>query len=138
MPVLPNNGSLHSNNSMYIITWKKYLPVIRLLLKKSAQAEQKMTLNRTDFERTSRLRKPVCSFDIEVINGRLNRLNPAAQVKSLMEVLTQDDVANQLLRKKHYAISLSSDFQLSIKNNTPVEENVPVVEEPVQPEQVSK
>ena len=123
---------------MYIITWKKYLPVIRLLLKKSALAEQKMTLNRTDFERTSRIRKPVCSFDIEVINGRLNRLNPAAQVKSLMEVLTQDEVANQLLRKKHYAITLSSDFQLSIRNNTPVEETLPVVEEPIQPEPVAE
>lgn len=123
---------------MYIITWKKYLPVIRLLLKKSALAEQKMTLNRTDFERTSRIRKPVCSFDIEVINGRLNRLNPAAQVKSLMEVLTQDEVASQLLRKKHYAITLSSDFQLSIRNNTPVEETIPVVEEPIQPEPVAE
>lgn len=123
---------------MYIITWKKYLPVIRLLLKKSALAEQKMTLNRTDFERTSRIRKPVCSFDIEVINGRLNRLNPAAQVKSLMEVLTQDEVASQLLRKKHYAITLSSDFQLSIRNNTPVEETLPVVEEPIQPEPVTE
>ncbi len=123
---------------MYIITWKKYLPVIRLLLKKSAQGEQKMTLNRTDFERTSRIRKPVCSFDIEVINGRLNRINPAAQVKSLMEVLTQDEVANQLLRKKHYAITLSSDFQLSIKNNTPVEETVPAVEVPIQPEPVAE
>lgn len=123
---------------MYIITWKKYLPVIRLLLKKSAQAEQKMTLNRTDFERTSRIRKPVCSFDIEVINGRLNRLNPAAQVKSLMEVLTQDEAANQLLRKKHYAISLSSDFQLTIKNNTPVEETVPAAEEPIQSEPVAE
>ncbi len=138
MPVLPNNGSLHSTDTMYIITWKKYLPVIRLLLKKSAQAEQKMTLNRTDFERTSRMRKPVCSFDIEVINGKLNRLNPAAQVKSLMEVLTQDEAANQLLRKKHYAISLSSDFQLSIKNNTPVEEIVPVVEEPIREEPVAE
>ncbi len=138
MPVLPNNGSLYSTKFMYIITWKKYLPVIRLLLKKSALAEQKMTLNRTDFERTSRIRKPVCSFDIEVINGRLNRLNPAAQVKSLMEVLTQDEAANLLLRKKHYAISLSSDFQLSIKNNTPVEEPVPVVEEPIQPEPVAE
>lgn len=97
-----------------------------------------MTLNRTDFERTSRMRKPVCSFDIEVINGKLNRLNPAAQVKSLMEVLTQDEAANQLLRKKHYAISLSSDFQLSIKNNTPVEEIVPVVEEPIREEPVAE
>lgn len=107
---------------MYTITWKKYLPVIRLLLKKSAVAEQTMTLNRTDFERNTRLRKPVCAFDIELVNGRLSKLNPAIQVKSLMEVLAQDDATILLLRRKHYAISLSSDFVLRIKNTTPAEE----------------
>lgn len=116
---------------MYNHTWKKYLPVIRLLLKKSATAEQSMTLNRTDFERTSRIRKPVCSFDIEIVNGRLNRLNPAPQVKSLIDVLMEDDVARGLLRKQHYAINLSSDFLLSIKNTTPAEE-------PVQPEPLAE
>lgn len=109
---------------MYNITWKKYLPVIRLLLKRSAGGGQSMTLNRTDFERNSRIRKPVCSFDIEIINGRLSRLNPAAQVKSLMDVLTEDDVARGLLRKQHYAINLNSDFLLSIKNTTPAEETL--------------
>ena len=107
---------------MYTHTWKKYLPVIRLLLKKSAVAEQTMTLNRTDFERTSRIRKPVCSFSIEVVNGRLSRLNPAAQVSSLMDVFAQDDASMALLRGHHYAISLSADFQLVIKNLTPVAE----------------
>ncbi len=108
---------------MYTNTWKKYLPVIRLLLKKSAVAEQKVTLNRTDFERNSRIRKPVCAFDIQIINGRLQKMNPAAQVKGLMEVLVEDSASLQLLRQRHYSICMSSDFQLSIKNTTPVEEN---------------
>lgn len=113
---------------MYNLTWKKYLPVIRLLLKKSAASDQSMTLNRTDFERNSRIRKPVCSFEIEVINGRLNRLNPAAQVKSLMDVLMEDDTARALLRKQHYAIHLNSDFLFSIRNTTPKEEPEPLAE----------
>ncbi len=107
---------------MYTYTWKKYLPVIRLLLKRSASAEQLLTLNRTDFEKSTKLRKPVVSFSIEIINGRLRTLNPPVQAKDLLEILLQDSVADGLLRKKHYAITFSSDFQLSIKNLTPPEE----------------
>jgi hypothetical protein len=113
---------------MYDHTWKKYLPVIRLLLKKSGQSDQSMTLNRTDFERNNKMRKPVCSFDIEIVNGRLQRLNAAVQVKSLMTVLTEDQVALGLLRNSHYAITLSSDFLLSIRNITPVAEPQAVAE----------
>ena len=104
---------------MYNHTWKKYLPVIRLLLKKSNQEEQRMTLNRTDFERTSKLRKPVCSFGMEIIKGRLDRVNTDVQVKSLMTVLTEDNAAMDILRQGNYAINLNSDFQLSIRNTTP-------------------
>lgn len=111
---------------MYNLTWKKYLPVIRILLKKSAVAEQCMTLNRTDFERSSKIRKPVCAFEIELISGRLDRLNPQAQVKSLLEVLHEDDATRLLLRKHHYGISLSSDFRLCIRNHhAPAQEPVP-------------
>ena len=107
---------------MYTYTWKKYLPVIRLLLKRSEAEEQSLTLNRTDFERTTKLRKPSCSFSIEVIKGRLNKLNPSPPAKDLLEILLQDVVAESLLRKEHYAISLNADFQLHIKNLTPAPE----------------
>ena len=110
---------------MYTYTWKKYLPVIRLLLKKSAVAEQSMTLNRTDFEKTTKLRKPSCSFSIEIKNTRSSTINPVAAAKDLLEVLTQDDASRPLLRGNHYAISLNSDFILHIKNLSPVSDAVP-------------
>ncbi|MBK6826195.1 MAG: hypothetical protein IPG86_04710 [Chitinophagaceae bacterium] len=113
---------------MYNHTWKKYLPVIRLLLKKSNQEDQRMTLNRTDFERTSKLRKPVCSFDVEIVKGRLDRVNTDVQVKSLMSVLTEDSATMGILRQGHYAINLNSDFQLSIRNTTPAATPVPAEE----------
>ncbi len=110
---------------MYNHTWKKYLPVIRLLLKKSNQEDQQMTLNRTDFERNSKMRKPVCSFNVEIIKGRLDRVNTDVQVKSLMSVFTEDSATMGILRQGHYAIHLNSDFQLSIRNTTPAETPVP-------------
>jgi hypothetical protein len=104
---------------MYTYTWKKYLPVIRLLLKRSADAEQVLNLNRTDFERTTKLRKPSCSFSMDLVKGKLRLLNPPVPAKDLLEILLQDKAAETLLRKEHYTISLNSDFQLTIKNLTP-------------------
>ena len=36
---------------MYNHIWKKYLPIIKILLKKSVAEEQVLALNRVDFER---------------------------------------------------------------------------------------
>jgi len=106
---------------MYTYTWKKYLPVIRLLLKRSAEADQSVSLNRTDFERTTKLRKPACSFSVELVKGRLNTFNnQSVPARDLVEILQEDEGARTLLREQQYAISLNSDFLLSIRNITPV------------------
>ncbi|HKO81859.1 MAG TPA: hypothetical protein VJU78_15745 [Chitinophagaceae bacterium] len=107
---------------MYTHIWNKYLPVIRILLKKSAAAEQKMGLNRTDFEKGNRNRKPACSFNIELANGRFVTLSQSAPAKDLVLTLLGDDVTKGLLKQNHYTISLNSDFQLSITNSTPAVE----------------
>lgn len=104
---------------MYEHVWSKYLPVIRILLKKSAVEEQKMGLNRTDFEKGNRNRKPACSFNIELANGRFVTLSQSAPAKDLVLTLLGDDVTKGLLKQNHYTISLNSDFQLSITNSTP-------------------
>ena len=105
---------------MYTYTWKKYLPVIRILLKRSAGAEQTVNLNRTDFEKTTKLRKPACTFSVEVVKGRLSPLDISVPARDLVGILLEDDVTRTLLRQHHYTIGLSSDFLLSIKNTTPV------------------
>ena len=107
---------------MYTYTWKKYLPVIRILLKRSASAEQSLSLNRTDFEKTTKLRKPTCSFAVEIVKGRMNissSVNQSVPAKDLLEVLQEDESVRPLLRDNRYAISLNSDFLLSIKNISP-------------------
>ena len=109
---------------MYTYTWKKYLPVIRLLLKRSADAEQTVSLNRTDFEKTTKLRKPACSFSVEIVKGRLSAGNLSVPAKDLVGILQEDEAARILMRQHQYSISLNSDFLLSIKNITPPGETV--------------
>jgi hypothetical protein len=106
---------------MYEHVWSKYLPVIKILLKKSAAGEQKMGLNRTDFEKGNRTRKPACSFNVELINGRFGTISQSAPAKDLVAALMGDNVTKDLLKQNHYTISLNSDFQLNITNNTPAE-----------------
>jgi hypothetical protein len=105
---------------MYTSTWKKYLPVIKLLLKRSASADQMLKLNRTDFEKNNRNRKPACSFTIELTKGRLNTLTQSVPAKDLLEILMQDDAGKTLLRQHNYTISLDSDLVLKIKDTSPV------------------
>ena len=107
---------------MYTYTWKKYLPVIKLWLKRSATAEQTVSLNRTDFETTTKLRKPACSFSVEIVRTRFNTINKSIPAKDLLGILQEDETTLQLLRRHHYAISLNSDFLLSIKDITPAPE----------------
>ena len=104
---------------MYTYTWKKYLPVIRILLKRSAAEEQKMNLNRIDFERGSRNRKISVHFSIELVKGRLSSSTLSVPAKNLVTVLLEDDVTRTIVRQNQYDITLGSDFQLTIKNTTP-------------------
>lgn len=110
---------------MYTHVWSKYLPVIRILLKKSATAEQKMGLNRTDFEKGNRTRKPSCSFNVEVVKGRFSMISQSAPAKELVAVLLEDETARTLLRQNSYKITLNSDLQLTITNIPAEVETVP-------------
>ena len=107
---------------MYTYTWKKYLAVIRILLKRSVTGEQVLSLNRIDFEKGNRIRKPLCSFSIELVKGKLASMSQSVPAKDLITVLLEDDVASVLVRQNHYMISLNSDFLLRISNSSPAAE----------------
>jgi hypothetical protein len=109
---------------MYTYTWKKYLPVIRLLLKRSSETSQVITLNRTDFEKTTKLRKPAVSFSIEIRKSKLAATNPPPPARDLHIILLEDIEARKLLEQNTYLISFSSDFELTIQR-----QEVPVVSE---------
>jgi hypothetical protein len=102
---------------MYASIWDKYFPVIRILMKRSSDAEQILDFNRIDFERTGKGRKTVYKFNIEFIDGKLTsniRDNELAQTLAL--VMMEDDVTKLLLLQNNYEFNFTSKFQLYIKN----------------------
>jgi hypothetical protein len=116
---------------MFTQTWKKYLPVIAILIKRSASGDQTMRLNNTDFERAAGGRKIKFSFShLQVNKGRINtQIKQAAVAKELASVLQEDEAIKKLLVDQWLEFALSNDFTLTIKNNTPAPEETNEAEE---------
>jgi hypothetical protein len=105
---------------MYTQVWTKYLPIIRILLKRSATVDQTLEMNRIDFERAGSGRKAGYKFTIEFRKGRVSNLISSSPLASnLSMVLLQDPVIKDILQKTDYDISLNTKFQLHIKNLSP-------------------
>ena len=75
---------------MFIQTWSKYLPVIRILLKRSAKEQQTLDMNKSDFQRATGGKKVKFIFSVTLVNGRpreIENISPLA--KDLISVLQQ-------------------------------------------------
>ena len=104
---------------MYKHVWNKFLPVIRILMKRSVSGVQKLALNRTDFEKVSRGRKAFPTFHIELEKGKLTTASPSVPAKELVATLLEDETCRSLLRQYNYKFSLKADLELVITNLTP-------------------
>src|SRR5213075_273768 len=111
---------------MFLQTWNKYLPVIKILLKRSVNGEQTLDMNSSDFQRASGGKKIKFTFSIQLTKGRGQageNFPPIA--KDLVSVLQQDNTTNKFMQQRELEFSMNSSFQLYIKNNTlekPVEQ----------------
>lgn len=109
---------------MFSQTWKKYLPVITILIKRAISAEQVMSMNNTDFERAAGGRKIKFSFShLQLNKGRVNtEVKHTPFARELATVLQEDDITKMLIADQFLEFSLNNNFQLTIRNTAPVEE----------------
>ena len=107
---------------MYTQIWSKYLPIIKILLKRSLNGDQVLDLNRIDFERAGSGRKAGYKFSIEFTKGRVaNIISGSPLASDLALVMLEDANIKTILIPNHYVVSLNTKFQLSLKNVTPKE-----------------
>ncbi|HEY0245828.1 MAG TPA: hypothetical protein VGC01_09715 [Mucilaginibacter sp.] len=100
----------------YLATWKKYIPVIRLHLKKSLTEDQSFKLNITDFESAGDRGKSGYTFNIQMENGKVtNNISGSAVARDLYEALKSDETIKAMLQDKSVKISVGKTFMLSIK-----------------------
>jgi hypothetical protein len=105
---------------MFTQAWKKYLPVIYILLKRSVSDEQTLHMNRSDFERAAGGRKIKFNFSVTLNKGKLE-INSSAPplVKDLVTLLSEDLTTRPLVRKQNFEFVMSSNFQLLIRGIDP-------------------
>lgn len=114
---------------MYTQIWNKYLPIIRILMKKSIAGDQSLILNLTDFEKAGVARKSGHKFSIQFTNGRVDNVISSSQLaKDLAATLLQDEVVKDLFSRNDYVINMNMKYHLGIKfvarEETPNEEPV--------------
>ena len=105
---------------MFTQTWKKYIPVITILLKRSTNGEQTLKMNNTDFERAAGGRKIKYSFTCLRMNkGRVDSsTKPNAMATELAQVLMENDQTRPMIKASYMEFSMNNDFLLIIRNNT--------------------
>ena len=110
---------------MYTQTWSKYLPVIKILLKRSLSGDQHLNLNVPDFEKKG-ARKVAEKFSMRLNKGKLNDSIRSSEIaKDLAFVLLNNADANELISRNDFQISMNSKFQLSIQFIPEVIESIP-------------
>jgi len=107
---------------MYTNIWTKYLPIIRIVMKRSLTAEQTLVLNAPDFERAGMKRKSGYKFSFALKEGKLkNVIIDLPLASSLASVLLEDKVINELVQTNEIHVALNSKYELTIKRIPRVE-----------------
>ncbi|GAA4756084.1 hypothetical protein [Flavisolibacter ginsenosidimutans] len=102
---------------MFTNVWVKYLPVLRIVLKRSLAAEQQFTLNAPDFERAGHKRKSGYKFLIKLRDGRLSNVIVDMPIaSSLATALLEDAAIKEMVAANEFHISMNAKYQLTIKH----------------------
>lgn len=107
---------------MYTQVWTKFLPVIRIMLKRAVASPQVLSLNRLDFDKAGGGKKAGFKFTIEFRNGKVQNRFTSAIAKDLVTALQLDDAAMSLLHDKEYELELNPKCELRIRNRAVVSE----------------
>ena len=107
---------------MFVQTWRKYLPVILFLMKRSAQGEQTLDMNAIDFERATGGKKIKLNFSaVTLNNGRISYdKKHSALANDLVLVLQESKPAEILMQYQQFNFSMNAACQLTISKSAEV------------------
>jgi hypothetical protein len=100
---------------MFTNVWIKYLPVIKILLKRSKSGEQQLAINQSDFEKAGLAKKTGNKFSLLFKNGKVDNVVIASPVAAeLASGLLHDESVKALLAEHDYRIAMNTKYQLTI------------------------
>ena len=102
----------------FLVLWTKYLPVIRILLKRSVNEEQQVALDKMELNSVDNRKNANYSFDLEILKGKVqNNIGGNAIGKDLVRVLSNDPVVSDFMSDKNITIHMGKNFQLTLKSD---------------------
>lgn len=100
---------------MYKQLWQKYVPIVRLLMKRSDAEPQTLELNRLDFDGAG-VKKSNLKFTIEFQNGKVsNIIHDSRIAMDLSDLLLENEQVNDILSEQDVVISVNTKYQMTIK-----------------------
>ncbi len=101
----------------YTNLWKRYLPVIRILMKRSISESQTLRLQKHEFVVTGEREVSGYGFNLELDNGKAtSNISGSAVARDLRDVIVQDPNAQEIISRRKFKLNLDSNFVLHIQN----------------------
>lgn len=104
---------------MQTTIWHKYVPIIKILMKRAASEDQTLELNKTDFEKSGLAKKAGNKFKISFQDGRIaDLLHTNEAALELANVMMDNEAVSHLIQENNYEIGLTTKLVLTIKNTS--------------------
>lgn len=98
--------------------WTKYLPAVRILLKRAVNEEQQITLSKMELQSIDTRKNVNFSFNIEIAKGKIeNSVGLSPMVKDLFNVLNSDMLVRNFMVDKTITIKMSKSSLLTLRCN---------------------
>ena len=104
----------------FLTLWMKYLPAIRILLKKSLTEDQQISLGKMELATLDNRKNANFSFNLAITKGKVeNTIGVAAIGKDLFSVLSSDSIIKSFMDDKNITIQMTRASLLTLKS-TPI------------------
>lgn len=100
---------------MYANVWQKFLPVIRIMIKKSIATGQVIKMDRFDFDRAGGGKKVAFSFTLEFTNGQVSNRYTSLLAKDLVPLILADKAVMTTMAGRKFELEMNARCELSIR-----------------------
>jgi hypothetical protein len=106
------------NEGRSVALWTKYLPAIRILLKKAVTEEQQITLSKIELQSVDARKNVNFSFNLEISNGKIeSSMGVPPMGKDLFNVLNGDALVRKFMFDKKIVIQMTRSSLLTFRCN---------------------
>ena len=106
------------NEGKSVALWTKYLPAMRILLKKALNEEQQIAFSKIELQSIDNRKNVNFSFNLEISNGRVeSTLGVSPMGKDLFNVLNSDLLVRNFMLDKKITIQMTRSSLLTFRCN---------------------